>query len=329
MRSCKLIGFLVALSFTWTVSAQTPAPKPKQPTKKPAPAAKPVKPVEKAAEPAPPPPPPPPPTDVKIQTKYTNGAQVSENTTYFKDVRQRFEFPGITLINQCDLKRSVQLHDGTKHYLVVSTEPKVAEPVAAPTPDASNPAGLLGAAPPPPPKGGVITETITLTDTGERKQMFGLEARHIKTVVVRKPGDKACETKTVTVETDGWYADLPEHASCPSAPTQAAPPAPPAGQQVCIDRVETQQVGTAKLGFALSTDVVTISEEGKDKDLTTMGVEVTDLKVTSLEPTLFDVPPGYTEVKSYGELLPSLSSGGSLADAVFGSIHPLPALGGH
>jgi hypothetical protein len=89
---------------------------------------------------------------------------------------------------------------------------------------------------------------------------------------------------------------------------------------VCIDRVETQQVGTAKLGFALSTDVVTISEEGKDKDLTTMGVEVTDLKVTSLEPTLFDVPPGYTEVKSYGELLPSLSSGGSLADAVFGSI---------
>ena len=51
-----------------------------------------------------------------------------------------------------------------------------------------------------------------------------------------------------------------------------------------------------------------------------MAVEVTDLKVTSLEQTLFDVPPGYTEVKSYTELLPSLSSGGSLADAVFGSI---------
>ena len=163
----------------------------------------------------------------------------------------------------------------------------------------------MAAAPPPPPKGGVITETITLTDTGDRKQMFGLEARHIKTVVVRKPGANACETKTITVETDGWYADLPEHASCPSAPTQTAPPPPPAGQQACIDRVETQQVGTAKLGFALSTDVITISEEGKDKDLTTMAVEVTDLKVTSLEPALFDVPPGYTEVKSYAELLPS------------------------
>ena len=31
-----------------------------------------------------------------------------------------------------------------------------------------------------------MTQTITLTDTGERKQMFGLEARHIKTVVTAR-----------------------------------------------------------------------------------------------------------------------------------------------
>jgi hypothetical protein len=84
--------------------------------------------------------------------------------------------------------------------------------------------------------------------------------------------------------------------------------------------VETQQAGDAKLGFALSTAITTTTQDGKEKDVTTMAVEVTDLQVTSLEAALFDVPAGYTEVKNYGELLPSLSGGGSLADAVFGSI---------
>jgi hypothetical protein len=310
MSSCKLLGSLLALSIAWSASAQTPITKPK-PTRKPAVVAKPA---EKAAEPVPAPAPPPQPKDLKIRTKYVNGAQVSENTTYFKGVRQRFEFPGITLITQCDLKRSLQLHDATKHFMIVSTGTPVAEPAAS-TPAASNTA----AAAPVPQKGGVITEVITLTDTGERKQMFGLEARHIKTVIVRQTGANACDPKTTRVETDGWYADLPDHASCAAA-SAPAPPPPPAGQPVCTDRVETQQVGDAKLGFALSTAMTTTTEDGKQKEVTTMGVDVADLQVTSLEATLFDVPAGYTEVKSYQQLLPMLAGGGSLADAVFGSI---------
>jgi len=67
--------------------------------------------------------------------------------------------------------------------------------------------------------------------------------------------------------------------------------------------------------------MTTTVEAGKDKDVTMMVVEVTDLEVTSLDATLFDVPAGYTEVRNYQELLPALSGGGgSLADAVFGSI---------
>jgi hypothetical protein len=310
MSSCKLLGCLFVLSIAWSASAQTPAPKPK-PTKKPAVAAKPV---EKAPEPILAPAPPPVPKDLKIRTKYVNGAQLSENTTYFKGARQRFEFPGITLITQCDLKRSLQLHDATKHFMIMSTETPAA--VTAPSSAvASNPA----AAAPVAQKGGVIAEVITLSDTGERKQMFGFEARHIKTVIARTPGANACESKTTRVETDGWYADLPERAAC-AATSSPAPPPPPAGQTACTDRTETQQVGEAKLGFALSTAVTTTTEEGKEKDVTTMAVEVTDLQVTSLEATLFDVPAGYTEVKSYQQLLPTLSSGGSLADAVFGSL---------
>ena len=311
MSSCKLLGSLVALSIAWSASAQTPVPKPKPTTKRPAVVAKPA---EKKVEVVPAPAPPPSPKDLKIHTKYVNGAQVSENTTYFKGVRQRFEFPGITLITQCDLKRSLQLHDATKHFMVVSTETPVAGPAAT-----NSAPGNPAAAAPVPQKGGVITEVITLTDTGERKQLFGLEARHIKTVIVRQPGANACDPTMTRVETDGWYADLPEHAACPATPPPAPPP-PPAGQQVCTDRVETRQVGEAKLGFALSTAMTTTAEAGKDKDVTTMAMDVTDLQVTSLEPALFDVPAGYTEVKNYQALLPALSGGGSLADAVFGSI---------
>lgn len=305
MSSCKLLSSLFILAIACSASAQTPVTKQKA-TKKPPVAAKPA---VKTAEPvpAPAPPPPPPPQDLKIRTKYVNGAQVSENTTYMKGERQRFEFPGITLVAQCDLNRSLQLHDATKRYMVVSTQ----TPATTPAKDSS-------AVPEPAPqKGGVISEAITLTDTGERKQMFGFEARHIKTLIVRQPGPNACDAKATRVETDGWYTDLPEHASCAAA--QAPAPSQPV-QQACTDRVEALQTGDAKLGFALSTTMTTTSEEGKEKEVTTMEVEVTQLEVTSLDAMLFDVPEGYAEVKNHQQLLPSLSSGGSLADAVFGSI---------
>src|SRR5688572_3535936 len=168
-------------------------------------------------------------------------------------------------------------------------------------------------------KGGVITETITLLDTGERKEMLGHEARRIKTTMTRQPGPGACESKSTRIETDGWYVDLPDQAACPATP---APAAPPPAEGACIDKVETRRAGEAKLGFAIATTTTTTTEDVKEKETETVSstMEVTDLKVTHLDAALFDVPSDYTEVKSYQALLPSLASGGSLADAVFGSI---------
>src|SRR5574342_459202 len=119
----KLVRSLLVLTLASTVSAQATAQK-KPPVKK-APA--PTKAAQKTPPPAPEPPPlspppPPPPTDVRIHTKLINGAQISENSTYFKGVRQRYEFPGVTMINQCDAKRSVQLNPASKQYVVVSTQ---------------------------------------------------------------------------------------------------------------------------------------------------------------------------------------------------------------
>jgi hypothetical protein len=309
MSASKLLGTLAVLSIACSASAQPAAQKPKPPKKTTAPA----KPADKTPAPAPATAPVAAPAkDVKIHTKYVNGAQVSENTTYLKGVRQRFEFPGVTMIAQCDLNRSIQLHEASMHFLIVSTD----QPAAARAAAAPPPAAAPGPAAPAKPQGGVIAETVTLTDTGERKQMFGLEARHIKMATVRRPGANACDPKTTSIDVDGWYADLPEQASC-KAPSAA--PQPPAGQ-TCTDRVETQTVGTAKLGFPLSTAVTTTSEDSKEKDVTTMAMDVTELNVLALDAALFDIPPGYTEVKNYQELLPSLNAGGSLADAVFGSL---------
>jgi hypothetical protein len=323
----NIVGTLVVLSFSITASAQTTAPKPKPAAKKP--------PVATKQAPTTPPPnvapvPPPPPTDVQVRTKYIIGAQVSENSTYVQGGRQRFEFPGVSMLTQCDLNRSVLLNSTAKRYLVLSA-PSPAQPPATPNAPPADDLAAQAAAmstgaradASKKPKGGVITETVTLIDTGERKQMFGLEARHIKTAVVRQPGENACDAAVITVETDGWYADLPLSASCPIVPATLA--APSGGQPSCTDHVTSRTVGDAKLGFALSTIVTTTivdakaKDKEKDKEVSTTAMEVTDLKVTSLDAALFEVPADFTEVKDYKSLLPSVAAGGSVSDAVFGS----------
>ena len=124
MMRRKLLGTVVVLSlvpsFFFAVVAAQPPAKPKAAPKKPA---VPSKPPPKTAAPPPPPAPtpPPPPTDVQLRTKYTTGAQVSENRTYIQGPRQRFEFPGLTMITQCDQKRTFQIHEGTKRYMVTPT----------------------------------------------------------------------------------------------------------------------------------------------------------------------------------------------------------------
>lgn len=63
-------------------------------------------------------------------------------------------------------------------------------------------------------KCGVVTNTRTVTDTGERQQMFGFTARHIKTTSVQEPSADACDHSHSRQESDGWYADLTPEFSC-------------------------------------------------------------------------------------------------------------------
>jgi hypothetical protein len=294
---------------TAALAAQTSSPKP-LPKKNPASKA----PAEKAAKPVPEAPAPKP-TDVKIHSRYTANAQVTENTTYFKGARQRFEYPGLAIITQCDSKRTIELNDKSKRFLVQPLQE--AQPDVQSQPAAPATAPGLGAQPSPS-AGGLLTYTTTLVDTGERKDMFGREARHIKSTTVKEASANACDKRVAKIETDAWYVDLPERvAECESAPAQTPRQAAQTSPASCTDRIETRQNGDAKLGFAVLSTVTTTD----DKDVTTMSTEVDNLQVTSLDAGLFDVPAGYAEAKSQSDLLAAAGNeGATLTDALFGSL---------
>jgi hypothetical protein len=313
--------------------AQTPA----KPGPKKKPAAK-TAPAPAAAK-APEPPPPPPPTDVRLHTQITTGAQGSENTTLIRGPWQRVEFPGMTVISQCDLGRTVQINDQSKHYIVQkhqSAEPAAGSaPATASAGDAFQQAmqgqqammqqqmemqkQAMGGHKPQAPKGGVVTYTTTLTDTGETKEFFGRQARRVKTVTVGESSETACQKVKSRIEVDAWYLDVPPSmAGC--TPKLEVKPQPAAASEACTDRLETKTIGDAKLGFPVTSTTVSTTGEAAEATSTTVKVEVDKMEITRLDAALFDVPEGYTEVASYSELVPSMASGGSLADALLGSV---------
>jgi len=225
--SCRLACSLLALICAVGLEAQTA---PKKPVKKKAPATKttatPIAKVEPALGS------PPKPADVRLHTKLTTGAQISGSSTLIRGQRQRVEFPGITVIQQCDLGRTLQVNDASRRYLVQKHAAAVAPATPEPAPVAAQmPAGfpvMPGAAPAQP--GGVISWTTTTTDTGERADAFGRQARHVKTVTVGQSGPKACNTVNQRIEVDAWYIDVPEAlAGCSPTIETAAPPPPAPG----------------------------------------------------------------------------------------------------
>ena len=234
---------------------------------------------------------------------------------YLQGPRQRVEFPGVVTIDQCDLKRSVMLNATAKRYRVMP----YAEATAGPTPATSDPAmaemGMSPAGPPAQPRGGIVTITTTLMDTLERQQMFGLEARRVKTVIVKQPSTSACDKAPLKVEIDAWYVDLPEQSAC-LRPVAAAPPPPAQDPAACTDRIETRTVGDVRLGFPIKTATVTTTGEGSKVEVITSSQEVTELEITRLDRKLFDVPSDYVEASSSAEIVPALASGGGLANAL-------------
>jgi hypothetical protein len=204
-------------------------------------------------------------------------------------------------IMQCDLKRTIQVSDATKKYVITPME--TGEPTAGTTPSTNVPAASA-----PGRKGGIVTYTTTAVDTGERKEMFGFTARHVKQTMVIQSSPDACNPTNQKMETDGWYIDLNVGLECRLDRPPVAPEvhAPQSGG--CKDQTRFRREGTAKTGFPLIESAKMYGPNGQVQ--LSMTKEVADISRQPLDAALFDIPSGYTQAASTQEFYaaPSIAS---------------------
>ncbi|HEV7701548.1 MAG TPA: hypothetical protein VGO43_15060 [Pyrinomonadaceae bacterium] len=223
------------------------------------------------------------------QTVSMQGQKMT-NTTYVKGPRKRTVNGGmmgmgadVATIEQCDLKQNLKVNDKKKLYTIEPFDTDNDTPTSRPT--------GVKAKTQPVKKGGTVTYINNITDTGERKQMFGVTARHLKTSMSMEASPDACSKADMKMETDGWYIDLPEF-SCPvnfrpqTMPTYQAPQS-----GGCQDHIVSRSTGSGKLGFPLQETRTMSMGEGQSFSQTT---ETVEFSRAPLEQSLFDVPTGYS-----------------------------------
>jgi hypothetical protein len=228
--------------------------------------------------------------DLHIKKNISVGGYVVSTTeSSLKGARERSVSQGpngstITL-RQCDLRRTLTLNEQAQTYLSTS-DPQ--------DENAARAAALATGAPATEAAGGKVTVTTTITDTGERKVLYGYQARHIKAKVVQEPSQDACTQVRQSFDIDGWFADISkEQASCATV----APPVPQGTG--CHDTVVARRVGSGRLGYPIQEDITMPNPDGTTTTVTT---RVSELSKQELPKEMFDVPAGYRQVNTLAEL---------------------------
>ncbi|MBC8030355.1 MAG: hypothetical protein H7Z16_09605 [Pyrinomonadaceae bacterium] len=240
--------------------------------------------------------------DLKIKYRMTTSGQSMETTTMLKGARERSEMKmgfGMEIINitQCDLKRTLQISDKARKYVVTPME--TVEAATSTRTDARVTAE-------PSRRGGVVTYNTSAVDTGERKDMFGFKARHVKTTMSVESSPDACNPMKMRMETDGWYIDFAFGLNCETGGSQMT--GAPQAQGGCRDRMRFNRQGAARTGYPL-LETTTMYGPGGEVTVTSTK-EVIELSREPLDAALFDVPAGYVETMNAQELyaMPSMDS---------------------
>jgi hypothetical protein len=250
--------------------------------------------------------------DLKIKYKMSTSGQTMESVTMLKGARERSEtntgYMNMVNITQCDLKRTIQVSDSARKYVITSMDTSDGSGAAASPAVPSGPAE-------PSRRGGVVTYTTTSIDTGERKEMFGFTASHIKSSTVTDSSPDACNPMKQRSERDGWYIDFSFGLDCNEASSYGGNyPVPPGG---CKDRVQFKQVGSARIGYPLIETTTMYGADGKVMFTSTK--EVVELSRDPLDAALFDVPAGYTETQNSQELYGAPSMAETMNSAMAGA----------
>jgi hypothetical protein len=253
----------------------------------------------------------PPASDFKITERTTNNGQTFESTTLIKGARQRSEMRmghGQDMISlmQCDLKRTIQINDQTRTYMI--TPMAGGDSSGSEISTANDPRPATGGVT----AGGIVTYITNTVDTGERKELFGLTARHLRSTFSIEPSPDACMKDKMRIERDGWYVDLQYGLTC--ALDGAAAMGRPAMPGGCRDQVRYKTTGTAKLGFPLSETTTIYGGNGMQMSSSTK--EVIELSRQPQEAALFDLPSGYTEAHSFQEMYTPANEAGTASGVV-------------
>jgi hypothetical protein len=228
--------------------------------------------------------------DLHIKKNITvGGYSVSSTETSIHGARERIvsQTPtGNTItLHQCDRKQTVTINEQAQTYFV-SRDPQdeaavKAAALAAGTQDATS--------------GAYITETSAVTDTGERKTLYGYQARHLKAKVSVQSSQSACSQVNQSYEIDGWYADISKDLA--TACQQFLPPV--RQNDGCSDLIIRKRSGSAKPGYPMDETLTLHNADGSTQQI---GTRVSEITKQTLEKELFEVPAGYTKVSSFSEL---------------------------
>ena len=245
--------------------------------------------------------------DVTVKVRTTVGDSQFTGTTLIKGQRERTEqdYGGMKVVSikQCDLKRTIKLNPSTEMYVIEkwATDPSLTETVST-SKDSRNPQESTTTVTR---KGGVVTVTISMRDTGERKKMFGYTARHlIFTIEMQSSADSCGGADYSKMETDGWYIDAAFGLECENIfPVDIPEPSRQMDRTECKDRqvVKTSGGTMENKGYPVYEKTTMFDKSGKPSF--TSVKEVLELSMVTLDPALFDVPKGWTLVSSENEMM--------------------------
>jgi hypothetical protein len=255
--------------------------------------------------------------DFKITIRNTTSGQTYQSTTMIKGKRERSETSttgamntGNVSITQCDLRRTIQINDSSRKYLITPME---SDSVDTDRAAKSANSGTTQ-------RGGVVTMTVNTIDTGERKELFGFTARHLKRTMTSQTSADACYQNQIRMESDGWYINLEYGWDC--GESDRPPQTGRTATGGCRDRYEFKRTGSSRLGLPLIETTTMYSADGRP--MFTSSKEVLELSRQPLEAALFDVPAGYTEVRTQEEMAgtPSMADIMAMQRQQSGASHP-------
>jgi hypothetical protein len=248
-------------------------------------------------------------TGVKITTRRTFAGHSSEQTVYLQEDRKRVDFrnyagqrkadgsqewlsgPHLAAITRCDLGQAFELNLDAAEYVSTPYPPRPRIELRR-----LGKVDLLQSREPT-----LRIETNTV-DTGERKEFFGRIARHVVATRKQIPLDRSHSERRETV-TDGWYIDLDTQLSCDRKLIRGkrGHAYVVAGNQPA-EKPEFIDTGEPETGFAvqlvtISTTTHTLPDGSKKKTNSKHETLVTGLELASLDPRLFEIPPGFKHVQ--------------------------------